>query len=117
LKGWLHPTLTAIFITIKPPGQDAEMMGVFLFSCYGFAWLPPLTFTLINELGLTAGWALVSLTMFYLLGLVCLYVMGNYAGAIEAVHPHDGRTSSDLAEELPDDEPEENESLIKRLIR
>jgi hypothetical protein len=85
-------------VTIRPSGQDAEMMGMYLFCGSAFTWLPPLVFTLINEHGVHITWGLASLNIFFFLGVVCLFAMGNYQQAIYSVHP-------------PVDPTEENRSM------
>jgi UMF1 family MFS transporter len=84
-SGWLHPMHTTIFVTIRPSGQDAEMMGLYLFCASAFSWLPPLAFTIINERGIHMSWGLASLNLFFILGLVCLFGMGSYEHAMHLV--------------------------------
>jgi hypothetical protein len=86
-SGWLHPMHTTIFVTIRPSGQDAEMMGLYLFCGAAFSWLPPLVFTIMNERGVHMSWGLASLNLFFLLGLVCLYGIGSYEQAMHSVRP------------------------------
>ena len=78
---------TTIFVTIRPSGQDAEMMGLYLFCASAFSWLPPLAFTIINEQKIHMSWGLASLNVFFILGLVCLYGMGSYEHAMHSVRP------------------------------
>jgi hypothetical protein len=73
-------------------------MGMYLFCGSAFTWLPPLVFTLINEHGVHITWGLASLNIFFFLGVVCLFAMGNYQQAIYSVHP-------------PVDPTEENRSM------
>jgi MFS-type transporter involved in bile tolerance (Atg22 family) len=82
--GWLHPMLLTTFVTIRPSGMDAQMMSFYLFCGTGFTWLPPLLFTVCNEFGIPISWSMLSLNLFFLLGIVCLFVMGDYRMAIEA---------------------------------
>lgn len=82
--GWLHPMFLTTFVTIRPSGMDAQMMSLYLFCGTGFTWLPPLVFTLCNEYGVPISWSMLSLNLFFLVAIICLFVMGDYKGAIEA---------------------------------
>ena len=37
--GWLYPTEKAGYCSIIPTGQDAELMGVYIFACQILSWL------------------------------------------------------------------------------
>ncbi len=82
--GWLHPMILTTFVTIRPRGMDAQMMGLYMFCSTGFTWLPPLVFTLCNEYGLHIFWSMLSINIFFLLGIVCLFMMGDYKIAMNA---------------------------------
>jgi MFS-type transporter involved in bile tolerance (Atg22 family) len=75
--GWLHPQHITAFTSIIPSGQDAELMGVFLLCAQILGWLPPLVFTLLNEMGYSMAYGLGSLVLFFVLGIVCLLMVGN----------------------------------------
>lgn len=124
--GWLHPMLLTTFVTIRPSGMDAQMMSLYLFCGTGFTWLPPLLFTICNELGIPISVSMVSLDIFFLLGLVCLFVMGDYQTAIEAgkalTHTLGSNNGTNLAkrqnghEPVPVDENDDDEPNVIRQL-
>ena len=90
--GWLHPMHTVLFIGLIPKDDDerhrhhhhnhhharTEFMGIYIFCQQVLSWLPPLVFTILNELGVSMGIGLASLDIFFLLGLICLQSIGTY---------------------------------------
>jgi len=84
--GWLPPIHTSIFMSIIPKGQQAELMGMYLLCGQLLAWLPPLLFTMLNEMGVDMAWGMSSLNLFFGGGLVFLFAMGDYQHAVAAVH-------------------------------
>lgn len=76
--GWLHPMHTIMFLGLTPDHARTEFMGIFIFSQQVFAWLPPLVFTILNELGFSMTIGMASLNSFFVLGLISLYSMGQY---------------------------------------
>lgn len=81
--GWLHPMHSTLFITITPTGQETELMSLYLFSGQVLSWLPPLVFTVLNEAGVSMSIGLASLNLFFLVGYICLHLMGDYNVARE----------------------------------
>jgi len=96
---WTGDRLTASLII--PEGQDAELMGFFLFSGQCLSWLPPLVYTAINEAGVSPRAGVASLAIFLLVALVCLLLMGSYERARTEV----GRSKS------PSSTPVQKETL------
>ncbi|CAJ1954326.1 unnamed protein product [Cylindrotheca closterium] len=79
--GWkwtIDRTLAALII---PEGQDAELMGFFLFSGQCLSWVPPLVYTAINEAGVSQRVGLASLDAYFILSLICYLLMGGYKQA------------------------------------
>lgn len=89
--GWLHPMHTVLFIGLIPKDNNnddehhhnlhqarTEFMGMYIFCQQVLSWLPPLIFTILNELGVSMGIGLASLDIFFLLGLICLQSIGTY---------------------------------------
>jgi MFS-type transporter involved in bile tolerance (Atg22 family) len=76
--GWLHPMHSTLFITITPAGQETELMSLYLFCGQVLSWLPPLLFTILNEMGVSMSIGLASLNVFFAIGLACLHNMGSY---------------------------------------
>jgi MFS-type transporter involved in bile tolerance (Atg22 family) len=76
--GWLHPMHTILFLGLTPDHARTEFMGIFIFSQQILAWLPPLVFTILNEVGVPMTIGLASLNVFFAIGLCCLQSMGRY---------------------------------------
>lgn len=85
---WLPPQHTAAFVPIIPRHnhQETELMGIYLLAGQILSWLPPTLFTILNEMGVPMSYGLVSLNIFFLLGIVHLWSIGDYNEAINAVH-------------------------------
>lgn len=43
-----------------------------------FAWLPPMVFTLLNEMGYPMTYGLASLAMFFIAGIFCILMMSRH---------------------------------------
>jgi len=69
-------------VTIIPEGQDAELMGMYLFAGQILSWLPPLVFTAMNEVGVSIRISMVSLLLFWFVAIICLQCMGSYERAV-----------------------------------
>ena len=80
--GWKEPTEKSLFCDLIPKGHEAEMMGLYIFASHIFTWLPPLIFTVMNESGVDMRIGLGSLAGYFVLGLVCLMLMGSYEHAV-----------------------------------
>ena len=59
----------------------AELMGLMMLAANVLAWLPPLVFSVLNELGFQMAWSLASLNVFFAIAMVCLWQIGDYARA------------------------------------
>lgn len=81
--GGLHPMHTTLFMTISPLGQETEMMGTYIFAGQILAWLPPLLFTVLNELGVEMTVGLASLDIFFIIGFVFLCCIGDFQNALD----------------------------------
>jgi MFS transporter, UMF1 family len=84
-QGMMHPQHAASFVTLSPRGQEAELMGTFLFACNLLQFLPPMLFTILNEAGVDMNIGLASLTLFFGTGYYGLSRIGDYDSAIEHV--------------------------------
>jgi UMF1 family MFS transporter len=80
--GWKNVVERFTACLIIPKGQDAEMMGFYLFSIQILAWLPTLIFTAMNEAGINQRIGLTMLIAFFLCGIFCLSMMGSYDEAV-----------------------------------
>lgn len=76
--------------TIIPKGQDAELMGLYLFSGQVLTWLPPLVFAAMNEAGVSIRISMLSLLVFWFIAIVCLQCMGSYDKVIREVNEGTG---------------------------
>lgn len=54
------------------------------------AWLPPLLFSLLNEIGASMTIGLASLNLFFAGGFVLLLMIGNYDKAVALAQNEDG---------------------------
>jgi hypothetical protein len=72
--------------SIIPEGQDAELMGIFLFAGQCLSWIPPLVFTAINEAGVSQRIGVASLDVYFFLSFLGYCCMGSYAKAREEVN-------------------------------
>jgi MFS-type transporter involved in bile tolerance (Atg22 family) len=88
--------MTATYVTITPKGQEAEMMGVYIFCTHILTFLPPLFFTLLNEAGLSMRWGMVSINVFFVFGFLFLNQIDDYQEAMGRVRT-DGIISEDTA--------------------
>jgi MFS transporter, UMF1 family len=90
--GWLHPIEISTYISLIENGQEAEMMSIYLLLGQILTWLPPLTFTILNENGVPMAYGLGSLSIFFLIASLSLPAIGKYEDAINALNAvdHDG---------------------------
>ena len=80
--GWKYTAERCIVCQIIPEGQDAELMGYYLFAGQILIWLPSLIFTIINEQGVNMRIGIASVGGFFLVALFAYFLMGTYAEAI-----------------------------------
>jgi MFS transporter, UMF1 family len=83
--GWKWTVDRLLASTFIPVGQDAELMGTFLFAGQVLSWLPPLIFTVLNEAGVSQSIGIGTLAIWFSLGIASLLAIGNYRDAIIAV--------------------------------
>ncbi|KAL3937618.1 MAG: hypothetical protein SGBAC_007310 [Bacillariaceae sp.] len=76
--GWKWTIDRLLAAVIIPEGQDAELMGFFLFSGQCLSWIPPLVYTAINEAGIPQRVGLASLGAYFILAVICYLLMGGY---------------------------------------
>jgi UMF1 family MFS transporter len=80
--GWVYPTEKALYITIIPRGQEAELMGTYICACQFLSWLPPLVFSVMNEAGISMRIGLFSLTFYFMVSFCILFLVGDYDEAV-----------------------------------
>lgn len=95
--GWKWTVDRLVASSIIPSGQDAELMGIYLFSGQILTWCPPLVFTALNEAGVSQRVGIGSLAIFFALGAIALFLIGSYDNAMEVA----GRRQV-VVDELPD---------------
>jgi len=83
--GWQQPTHTAAFVPLMTPGQETELMGMYILSGQILSWLPPTVFTILNELGVPMAYGLGSLCLYFAVSMVFLWILGDYDDAVLAV--------------------------------
>jgi MFS transporter, UMF1 family len=81
--GGLHPMHSTLFMTISPTGQETEMMGTYIFAGQVLAWLPPLLFTILNEVGVSMSVGMLSLDIFFCIAFIFLGLIGDYHKALD----------------------------------
>lgn len=69
---------------IIPQGQEAELMGFYLFADMSLSWLAPLVYTSLNEAGISQRVGLASLNVYFIIALFAHAMMGSYSDAIKA---------------------------------
>ena len=81
--GWKWTSDRVLVSSIIPPGQDAELMGVYLFAGQLLTWCPPLVFTVLNEAGVNQRISIGTLAIFFAIGIIALVLMGSYDSAVD----------------------------------
>jgi UMF1 family MFS transporter len=81
--GWVYPTEKTLYVTIIPRGQEAELMGTYICACQMLSWLPPLIFSVMNEMGYSMRTGLFTLTFYFLASFCILFFVGDYNDAVE----------------------------------
>lgn len=68
---------------VVPMGQDAEIMGFYLFASQVLSWLPTLVSTAIkNEAGISQRVGLPTLNIYFFIALGASCMMGGYREAV-----------------------------------
>ena len=81
--GWSVPSMRTVYITLIPAGQEAEYMGIYILFSGGFVWLPPLLFTILNEVGIRMNYIIMIASLLFVLTLGLLFLVGDYQKAAE----------------------------------
>jgi len=107
--GWKNVVERFTTCVIIPKGQDAELMGFYLFASQILAWMPTLIFTVMNEAGVNQRFGLSVLIVFFLGGMLSLSMMGSYDEAVRlamedetvATLTDDGRNDQENCQQAP----------------
>lgn len=86
VAGWKVTSTSMLVAAIVPAGQDAELMGFYLFADTCLSWAPPLIFTAMNEAGMSERASLSNIIIFWVLGLVAYWKMGSYDDRVKAAN-------------------------------
>uniref|UniRef100_A0A6U3QQQ3 Major facilitator superfamily (MFS) profile domain-containing protein n=2 Tax=Ditylum brightwellii TaxID=49249 RepID=A0A6U3QQQ3_9STRA len=81
--GFYYPLSRIIYAMIVPRGQEAELSGFFRYCTQVLSWLPPLTFTVINEKGYDFAFGAISVNGFMFIGLVIFMFMKPWNQCLE----------------------------------
>jgi UMF1 family MFS transporter len=84
--GWKWTCDRMVASSIIPAGQDAELMGFFLFSGQVLTWIPPLVFAAINQANVSHRIGVATLDVYFFLSFACYWIMGSYATARQEVN-------------------------------
>ncbi|KAG7353650.1 vacuole effluxer Atg22 like protein [Nitzschia inconspicua] len=80
--GWVYPTEKTLYVTIIPRGQEAELMGTYICACQFLSWLPPMIFSVMNEMGFSMRIGIFSLTVYFTVSFFILFFVGDYDEAV-----------------------------------
>ena len=99
--GWKYTAERVIVCQVIPDGQDAELMGYYLFAGQILIWLPSLIFTILNENGVNMRIGIASVGGFFLVALLAYFLMGNYAEAIRIANENGESNDTSGQNSLP----------------
>jgi hypothetical protein len=101
--GWKNTIERFTITQIIPKGQDAELMGFYLFASQILVWCPTLLFTILNEVGVNPRLSLLVLIVFFAGGFVSLWMVGPYEEAVRVAREHNNDVRADINDEQSDD--------------
>lgn len=118
--GWKWTNDRMLASILIPPGQDAELMGTYLFASQCLTWVPPLVFTLLNELGVNQRVGIGTFSIYFGIGVIALCRIGDYRRAVDIARGTTTcGTSSDTEaaitpkkKEADDDEEQHDVSIV-----
>lgn len=76
--GWKWSSDKLMSSTLIPPGQDAELMGLYLFAGQCLTWAPPLIYTGLNEAGVSQRVNIACLNIYIIFSVGAYLCMGKY---------------------------------------
>jgi MFS-type transporter involved in bile tolerance (Atg22 family) len=95
--GWKWTNDRMLASVLIPNGQDAELMGTYLFASQCLTWVPPLVFTLMNELGVSQRVGIGTFSIYFGIGVVALWMIGDYRHAVDVAKASSGTVPADVA--------------------
>ena len=77
--------MESLIYTLSVPkgSEDAGLAGFFIYCRIFLIWLPPSVYTLFNELEIDMKWGILSVTMYYVISLLCLFRMDSWTMVLE----------------------------------
>mmetsp|Transcript_7984 Transcript_7984/g.11395 ORF Transcript_7984/g.11395 Transcript_7984/m.11395 type:complete len:623 (+) Transcript_7984:114-1982(+) len=87
-SGLLYPCQSALQVSLIPPGQEVEFMGIFTFCNQIIGWLPPLIFTIMNENGVNMRLSFGTIAAFPILSFFLSFGIGNFNDAMAEAIRH-----------------------------
>lgn len=75
--GWKWTTDKVLASTLTPRGQEAELMGMYIFASQSLIWLPTLVFTIMNETRANQRFSVGVLAVYYVLAMICYAMIGD----------------------------------------
>lgn len=72
-----------VVASLLPEGQDSELMGLYLFASQALNWLPVLIYTTMNEAGFSPRSGVATLDIFFFLGILCFFRVGDFHDAVK----------------------------------
>mmetsp|Transcript_62987 Transcript_62987/g.186036 ORF Transcript_62987/g.186036 Transcript_62987/m.186036 type:complete len:537 (-) Transcript_62987:375-1985(-) len=110
--GWKYSSERFIVCQIIPKGQDAELMGLYLFFGQVLVWLPALIFTAMNEAGVSMRIGIGIIGIFFLLGMAGYFMVGDYKEAVRVANAGvESRISTSVGAETGSEDDQSNECL------
>lgn len=80
--GWKEPTDKTLFSELITKSHEAEMMGLYIFASQILIWLPPSTFTVMNEAGIDIRISIACIAGYFSLALMFLICVGDFESAL-----------------------------------
>jgi MFS transporter, UMF1 family len=103
--GWKWTNDRMLTSVIIPKGQDAELMGVFLFAGQVLNWMPALVYFLINESDISPRLGIASLCFWFGASFICYIMMGSYENARNEANRGGGGVDGEHDKEIDSDAP------------
>ena len=80
--GWLMPTERVLFCTLAPSENQAEMMGLLVSVHTALAFVPPLLFSVVTQLGYSLQWGVLSQNVLLFLAISASCMIGPFERAV-----------------------------------
>ena len=80
--GWLVPTERVLYCTLAPSENQSEMMGLLVAVHTALAFIPPLLFSVVTQLGYSMQWAIFSQNILLICAISASCMIGPFEGAV-----------------------------------